>query len=131
VISKKIVAAGVAGTSLLLANTAVAGDANPTIQVTRHAVPAGHRVTVSGTGWGLDIAQECAQTIKLRLKRQGNSTRITSIRTNGAQSSFRQRVSLPRSLASGKYTLTATQNCEAEDAPEPTIGRAKTRLTIR
>ena len=88
-------------------------------------------MTVSGTGWGLDIAQECAQKIKLRLIRGGNSTRITSIRTNGAQSSFRQRVSIPQSLASGKYTLAATQNCEAEDAPEPTIGRAKTKLRIR
>ena len=129
--SRRIVGVGVAGTSVLLASSVMAGEVSPTIEVSPHVASAGHRVTVSGTGWGLDIAQECPEKIKLYLIRSGNATRIKSIRTNGAQSTFRQGVPVPRSLAPGRYTLKATQKCEAEDAPEPTIGRAKTKLTIQ
>lgn len=38
---------------------------------------------------------------------------------------------IPSGLATGTYVLKAAQKCEAEDADQPTVGRAKTGLTIR
>ena len=109
--------------------TATAGEVSPTVKVSPKRANPGERVTVSGTGWGLDIAQECPDKIKLYLFRSGDYTRIRSIFTNGAQSTFSQGVPVP-SLAAGKYTLVAKQKCFAEDSNIPTIGRAKTGLTI-
>lgn len=115
----------------LSATPALAGS-NPTLKVSPKQVTAGSRVTVSGTNWGQEIAQECANKIKLYLITDPGevSTRITSVRTNGAQLTFSQRIPIPSSIAPGKYVLKAAQKCSAEDSGTE-VGRAKTGLTVR
>jgi hypothetical protein len=127
---RKLALLAVPAAFALLTGTAVAGDEDPVVKVKPNAADPGTRVTVSGRNWGLDIAQECPDKIKLYLIRDGEVTRIRSIFTNGAQSTFSQGVVVPN-LAAGTYTLKAVQKCFAEDADIPTIGRDKTRLTIR
>jgi hypothetical protein len=127
---RKLVLLAVAGAMALAASPAAAGS-NPTLKVSpKRTVPGAH-VIVSGTNWGQAIAQECPDKIKLYLIKGGESTRIRSIFTNGAQETFRQSVGIPSGLATGTYVLKAAQKCEAEDADQPTVGRAKTGLTIR
>src|SRR5256885_5174001 len=112
-----------------MTGTATAGEATQTLKLSPKKADPGQRVSVSGTGWGLDIAQECPDKIKLYLFRSGDYTRIRSIFTNGAQSTFSQGVTVP-SLAAGNYTVVAKQKCFPEDSSIPAIGRAKAKLTI-
>ncbi len=127
---RKLALLAVPAAFALSTGPAMAGEANPVLKVKPKAADPGTHVIVSGRNWGLDIAQECPDKIKLYLIRNGEVTRIRSIFTNGAQSTFSQGVSVPN-LAAGTYTLKAVQKCFAEDADVPTIGRAKTGLTIR
>jgi hypothetical protein len=128
---RKMTLLAVPAAMALFASPAMGGNDNPTLKVSPKSTVRGAHVVVSGTNWGQAIAQECPDKIKLYLIKGGESTRIRSIFTNGAQETFSQSVGVPRGLAAGTYVLKAAQKCSAEDANQPTVGRAKTGLTIR
>ena len=117
--------------ALVVPATALAqSNPQPTLKFSPATVKGGSKVTVTGKRWSMGEI-DCDKTITLSATdASGQATSLPTIKLKKAsQTKFSQRIAVK--LSTGSYTVTASQDCDAEEGGDAVTSTAQAQLTVR
>jgi hypothetical protein len=121
-----VIAASLVGPATALAQS----NPQPTLKFSPASVKSGGKVTVTGKKWSMGEI-DCNTTITLSATdASGQATKLPTLHLRKpSQTRFSKRIAVK--LPAGTYTVTASQDCDAEEGGDAVTSTAQAQLTVQ